>query len=238
MTDRSRLARKLLEAVFAIVAGFISLTILAVCLLERMIYYPGPNDQCARVGSYLLHGRRAIGPAAEGIPAHIVNGCAAAAAPYEVLTAIVFWAVAAFDALALIAILVMLVLRYRLVSAVRAEEAARTGIVRPRRRISALAWVGLGLSVAAIAGLVLTADAFNSSLEFAGRAHEPLVGKLFPLIILATTADFIVSIAVCTIAGTKGFPSRLIGILGGLIMISPIVWICVSELVTQIVDGY
>jgi hypothetical protein len=238
MTHHRRGARILLATILTLSAGAVALSVWAVSLLERMVYFPYPPNECAVVGAYLLYGRRAIGAVSEGIPLDTVNGCADAAAPYAVPTEIVVWTSAGFDFLAALVIVVLLVVRHRLVKADRAEQVARTGVVFPRQRISRIGWVALGLSVAAIALLVLSAWGFNLSLEFAGQSNEPFGALLFPYLVLLAFCDFAAAIVMCILAGTKGRGNRRIGILGGLIMISPIVYILGDLLVGPIVNQY
>jgi hypothetical protein len=234
MTHRGRGTRILLATILALSAAAIALSVWAVSLLERMVYYPYPPNECAVVGAYLLYGRRAIGAASEGIPLDTVNGCARAAAPYEMPTAIIVWTSAGFDVLAVLAILVLVVVRHRMVKADRAEQVARTGVAFPRQRVTRIAWIGLGLSVLAVALLILTGWLFNAELSFSAGNPGPDLGGLWLVSFLVMALAFIAGIVVNVLAGRRGWANRLVGIVSGLIMLAPAALLVVSFLLSPL----
>jgi hypothetical protein len=101
--------------------------------------------------------------------------------------------------------------------------------MRSRLTITRIGWIGLGLSILALALLILTGWVFSLAVAYAPHTG-PAASKFFPWLLILTLIAFAGAVAVDIVAGVHGLGNRLLGILGGLIMLTPAVWVILPNL--------
>jgi hypothetical protein len=155
--------------------------------------------------------------------------CSKALAPAVQQAEIAFWITVGFTALSIPTIIALTVKRRQAVIAALAAAGKAVTPWRVRLHIAPIGWVGLGLSILAMVLLFISLQWVGDSIEYAG-SHEPLDAKLATLPVLATAVLIPAAIAVNSFAGTRGLGNRLVGILGGLILLSPFFYEAVDAL--------
>jgi hypothetical protein len=96
--------------------------------------------------------------------------------------------------------------------------------VKSNRAVTRIGWTALALSILAVALVVVTGWMFNLGLtDTPGLGPVPVA--LLPWSAIATFLTIIAAVTVASIAGTRGLGNRLVGILGGLIMAAPALYI-------------
>jgi hypothetical protein len=104
--------------------------------------------------------------------------------------------------------------------------------VKPKTRPTAIGWIGLALSVLAVGLLPVTAWLFDLSVSKAAGHHVSGIGSLWTSSFVATLAAFAAATIIDTLAGRRGRGNRVVGFVGGLIMLSPVVVLIVSLIVS------
>jgi hypothetical protein len=97
------------------------------------------------------------------------------------------------------------------------------------RRVTLIGWIGLGLSVLAVALLIATIWLYDQDSACGEGHHMSNLAFLAPWSLLATLGDFIAAIVVDTIAVGRGAGNRIVGIIGrGIMAASPVVVIVLA----------
>jgi hypothetical protein len=102
--------------------------------------------------------------------------------------------------------------------------------VKSHTGVTRIGWIALGLSVFALGLLFLTGWVFSLSVAYAPHTG-PIASQFFPWLLILTLVAFGVAVAFDIVAGLHGLGDRLVGILGGVIMLAPAVWVIVPNLV-------
>jgi hypothetical protein len=218
-----RRARTFAVAILAIIAAAVALGIWTVALLEVEIVPPDIGT-CGVVLTEIVH------PHANEDAEVSPTICAEALAPAVGEAQTVFWVTVGFDAIGLPVIGVLAVKRRRIVRTAIAAAGKEVTPLRVRLRIAPIGWTALGLSLAGVALLYVALQTAGDSIEYAGRPHEPLGAVFSPVFAVLAWVAIPTAIALNSVAGTRGLGNRLIGILGGLILLSPFFYMAVEAL--------
>ena len=102
------------------------------------------------------------------------------------------------------------------------------------RRVTRIGWIALVLSLAAPALFAAMTWGFLDGLEYASQPEGHLGALIWPYLILAWLLDVLAAAVVCTIAGTRGRGNRTIGVVGGLLLLSPIAYVVIGSVIESI----
>ena len=102
-----------------------------------------------------------------------------------------------------------------------------------RRGVPAIGWIGLGLSILAVALLFVTGWLFNEEISVSAGNAGPDLGDLWLLSLLLGALVFVAAVTLDTMAGRRGPGGRIVGITGGVIMLSPLVVVLISLLLSS-----
>ena len=102
-----------------------------------------------------------------------------------------------------------------------------------KRAPTPISWIGLGLSILAVALLFLTGSLLNDTLAAAaGTGKFPVIP--WPISLIATAAAFVAAVILDIIAGKRGSGSRLVASLGAVVMLLPVVGVLISLLLSAL----
>jgi hypothetical protein len=104
--------------------------------------------------------------------------------------------------------------------------------VKSERAVTRIGWFGLGLSILAVALLFTTGWLSDYEYIDFSESFTPAAGDLLPFSLAATIAAFASGITVDIIAGNRGRGNKLVGILGGSIMMAPAVLVLIALIVS------
>lgn len=95
--------------------------------------------------------------------------------------------------------------------------------------VTRIGWLGLGVSILALGLLILTGWVFSLAVAYAPHSG-PVASQFFPWLLILTLVAFGGAVAADIVAGLHGLGNRLLGILGGVIMLAPAVWVILPNL--------
>ena len=99
------------------------------------------------------------------------------------------------------------------------------------RAVTRIGWVGLGLSILALLLQFATGWAFTLGLQNAPGVGQ-IASSLFPWILITTLVAIIAASVVDLVAGTGGRGNRIVGIIGGVLMLGPALFIGIAILLS------
>ena len=102
------------------------------------------------------------------------------------------------------------------------------------QRVTGIGWVALAASGAAPALFVALGWTFSKAMEYAGQSELPFGAVIWPYVLLLWFLDVLTAAVICTIAGTRGRGNRIIGVVGGLLLLSPFALIAVESVIESI----
>jgi hypothetical protein len=219
----SRRSRTLVGAILAIIAIAVALGVWTIALLEVEVVPPNIGTCGAVLTEILL-------PTANHEAQESPTTCAEAFAPAVREAETVFWVSIAFDAFAIAAIIALIIKRRRIVHAAIAAAGQEVTPLRVRLRVARIGWVALATSLSGIALLYMALQTTGDSIEYAGNPHQPLGAVLAPVFVFLSGLAIVAAIALNCLAGTRGLGNRIIGVVGGLILLSPFFYMEVAVL--------